>query len=80
MPALLIMTLMALGAAAGFIFLALVTAAQNALASRRRRKRIEREGPDAVQAWLEPIPVIVPQRAPRNGTPWHDEDPPTINQ
>ena len=45
---------------------------------RRRRRRIDEEGSDAIEAWGVQIPMIFPEAAPRNGTPFSDEkDPPT---
>jgi hypothetical protein len=49
--------------------------------TRRRRRppprgggpRLEAEGPDAVESWLEPIPMVWPTRAPRNGHPFDDD-------
>jgi len=40
----------------------------------RRRERIDLDGPDAIEAWGEPIPMVWPTRAPRNGDPF-DEAP-----
>lgn len=77
MPLFILLAAGAFGAMAATTLILSAFAVLNALSTRRRRLRIEQDGADAVEAWTHPIPVIVPERAPRNGTPWGDEDTPT---
>ena len=67
--------------AVGFIvFIGLVVLfVDDRLYQRRKRRTGERrsdqlalEGSDAIEAWGEPIPMMWPTRAPRNGNPFDD--------